>query len=64
MLDDSWQVVAIHHGYKKVDPALYDKEAGKSEMVKYHNEGIVISDIIVHIPMVIQQEISIAQGWT
>ena len=26
VLDDSWQVVAIHHGYKKVDPALYDKQ--------------------------------------
>ena len=63
VLDDSWQVVAIHHGYKKVDPALYDKEAGKSEVVKYHNEGIVISDILSDLPAVIQHEISTAQGW-
>ena len=63
VFDDSWQVVAMHHGYKKVDPALYDKEAGKSELVKYHNEGIVINDIFSDMPTVIQQEISSAQGW-
>lgn len=63
VLDDSWQVIAIHHGYKKVDPALYNKEAGKSELVKYHNEGIVINDILSDMPTVIQQEISTAQGW-
>jgi Trypsin-like peptidase domain len=64
VLDDRWQVVAIHHGYKKVDPAFYDKEAGKSEVVKYHNEGIVISDILSDLPAIIQHEISTAQGWT
>jgi len=64
VLDDSWQVVAMHHGYKQVDPSLYDKEAGKSGVVKYHNEGIVISDILSDMSTVIRQEISVAQGWT
>jgi hypothetical protein len=63
VLDDSWQVVAMHHGYKKVDPALYKEEAGKSELVKYHNEGIVINSILADMPRVIRQEISAAQGW-
>jgi V8-like Glu-specific endopeptidase len=63
VLDDSWQVVAMHHGYKKVDPALYQEEAGKSEVVKYHNEGIVVNDILGDVPAVIQQEIGHAQGW-
>ena len=64
VLDDTWQVVAMHHGYKKVDPAPYQQEAGKNEVVKYHNEGIVINDILHDMPTGIQQEISIAQGWT
>lgn len=64
VLDDTWQVVAMHHGYKKVDPAPYQQEAGKHEVVKYHNEGIVINDILHDMPTGIQQEISIAQGWT
>jgi V8-like Glu-specific endopeptidase len=63
VLDDSWQVVAMHHGYKKVNPALYDKEAGKNEIVKYHNEGIVINDILADMPPAIRQEISTAQDW-
>jgi hypothetical protein len=64
VLDDSWQVVAMHHGYKKVDPALYQEEAGKSDVVKYHNEGIVISDIVGDLSTDIREEISNAQGWT
>ena len=64
VLDDSWQVVAMHHGYKKVDPTLYQEEAGKNNVVKYHNEGIVISDILGDLPTVIRQEIRSAQGWT
>lgn len=64
VLDDNWQVVAMHHGYKKVTPSLDRKEAGTSEVVKYHNEGIVINDILTDMSAVIQQEISTAQGWT
>ena len=63
VLDDSWQVVAMHHGYKKVDPELYKEEAWKGELVKYHNEGIVINDILHDMPTAMQQEISNAQGW-
>lgn len=50
VLDDSWQVVAMHRGFKKVNPGLYQAEAGKTELVKYHNEGIVISDILLDLP--------------
>jgi hypothetical protein len=63
VLDDNWQVVAMHHGYKKVEPALYKEETGKSEVVKYHNEGIIISDILIDMPNAINQEISAAQAW-
>ena len=63
VLDDSWQVVAMHHGFKKVDPGLYKGEAGKSEVVKYHNEGIVIHDILDHLPTAAQQEVKDAQEW-
>jgi hypothetical protein len=63
VLDDNWQVVALHRGSKKVDPELYKGEAGKSEVVKFHNEGIVIHDILGHLPAAVQQEIKNAQGW-
>jgi Trypsin-like peptidase domain len=63
VLDDSWQAVAMHRGYKKVDPGLYQAEAGKSELVKYHNEGIIISDILLDLPAAVRREIQDAQGW-
>ena len=63
VLNDSWQVVAMHKGYKKVDPGLFQAETGKSEVVKYHNEGIVITDILRRLPAVIRDEINNAQGW-
>ena len=63
MLNDNWQVVALHHGYKKVDPGLYQDENGKTGPVKYHNEGIVISYILDHMPTAVRDEIGDAQGW-
>ena len=64
VLNDTWQVVAMHHGYKRVGHSLYGKEDGKTELIKYHNEGIVINDILSDMPTAIRQEISTAQGWT
>jgi S1-C subfamily serine protease len=63
VLNDSWQVVAMHKGYKKVDPGLFEAETGKSEVVKYHNEGIVITDILRRLPAVVRDEINNAQDW-
>lgn len=63
VLNDSWQVVAMHHGYKKVDPGLYNAENGESGLVKFHNDGTFISDILHHLPSQIRQEIYIAQRW-
>ncbi|MFC9356443.1 trypsin-like serine peptidase [Rhodococcus sp. NPDC057014] len=63
VLDDNWQAVALHRGFKRVNPDLYKGEAGKSEIVKFHNEGIVIHDILAHLPRTVLQEIKDAQGW-
>lgn len=68
VLDDSWQVVAMHRGFKKVNPDLFKAdlikvEAGENQLVKFHNEGIIISDIILHMPHAIRQEIHDVQGW-
>ncbi len=63
VLDDSWQVVALHHGFKEVRPELYKGEAGMSGVVKYHNEGIAMQDILDHLPAVAREEIARAQGW-
>lgn len=57
VLNDSWEVVAMHRGYKKVNPGLYEVEARKNDLVKYHNEGIFISDILPRLPTAIKQEI-------
>jgi endonuclease G, mitochondrial len=63
VLNDNWQVVALHHGYKKVDPGLYQDENGKTGLVKYHNEGILLSYILDHLPTAVRDEIGDAQGW-
>ena len=63
VFDDNWQAVALHRGYKPVNPDLYKGEAGKSEIVKYHNEGIVINDILAQLPQTVLQEIKHAQEW-
>jgi hypothetical protein len=60
--DGSWQVVVIHHGYKKLDPGQLKDETGKSQVVKYHNEGIVVDEILRDKPAAIRQEIVNAQG--
>jgi V8-like Glu-specific endopeptidase len=63
VLDDNWQAVGLHRGFKKVNPDLYKGEAGKSEIVKFHNEGIVIHDILAQLPHTVLEEIKHAQGW-
>jgi hypothetical protein len=61
--DDNWQAVALHRGFKKVNADLYKGEAGKSEIVKFYNEGVVIHDILARLPQPVLQEIKDAQGW-
>jgi V8-like Glu-specific endopeptidase len=63
VLDDNWQVVAMHRGAKEVNPQLYKGEAGKSDVVKYHNEGIGIHEILSGLPDAPRKEIEAAQGW-
>jgi hypothetical protein len=63
VLDDNWQAVGLHRGFKKVNPDLYKGEAGQSEIVKFHNEGIVIHDILAQLPVTVLEEIKDAQGW-
>ena len=44
-------------------PEVYQEKVGKSEVVKYHNEGIVINDSLHDMPRGVQKEIGNAQGW-
>lgn len=64
VLDDSWQVVALHHGAQKIDPALYQAEPGMSGIVKFHNQGVDIHAILKDLAPAIAGEIARAQGWT
>jgi V8-like Glu-specific endopeptidase len=63
VLDDKWQVLAMHHGARRVDPKLYQGDAGMSGVVKFHNEGTAIQDILDHLPGAARDEIRQAQGW-
>jgi V8-like Glu-specific endopeptidase len=64
VLDDDWQVVALHHGAQKVDPQLYQGEPGVEGIVKYHNQGIAIQAILGDLPQTDADAIRHAQGWT
>jgi endonuclease G len=64
VLDDNWQVIALHHGARKVNPQLYDKEPGVRGIVKFHNQGIDIQAIIADLPAEAAREIRAAQGWS
>lgn len=64
VLDDNWQVVALHHGSQKVEPEMYEKEAGAKGIAKFHNQGIDIFAIMADLPSPIAQEIRAAQGWS
>jgi endonuclease G len=63
VLDDKWQVVAMHHGYQPVDPKLYPADAGLSGVAKFHNEGTAIQDILDDLPAAARDEVRQAQGW-
>jgi hypothetical protein len=63
VLDDTWQVVALHHGYQPVRPELYKGEAGTGGTVKFHNEGTAIPEILAHVPAAARDEIARAQSW-
>ena len=64
VLDDDWQVVALHHGAQKVDPQLYEGEPGVQGVVKFHNQGIDIQTILSDLPQADADEIKHAQSWT
>ena len=63
VLNDNWQVVAMHRGFKTINPDAYPSEDGsKQQVAKYHNEGIAIHDILAHLPEGSRKEIEAAQG--
>jgi V8-like Glu-specific endopeptidase len=61
VLDDHWEVVAMHRGSKEVNPKSYKGEASKTGVVKFHNEGIAIHEIVDNLPAKEKQEIQKAQ---
>jgi hypothetical protein len=61
VLDDNWRVVAMHRGANPVKPEAHPNEAGKSEVAKFHNEGIVIHEILRRLPADARAEIEAAQ---
>ncbi|GIJ43622.1 serine protease [Virgisporangium aliadipatigenens] len=63
VLDDNWQAVAVHRGFKAVDPKYYAGEADRRDVAKYHNEGVLLADILDDLPPAVFQEIAAAQGW-
>jgi endonuclease G len=62
VLNDNWQVVAMHHGAKEVSPEAYKGEDGKKQVAKFHNEGIAIHAILADLPQEVRQEIELAQS--
>jgi endonuclease G len=64
VMDDDWQVVALHHGARKVAPGSYKGEPGVEGIVKYHNQGIDILAIVADLPAAARGEIATAHGWT
>ena len=63
VLDDNWQVAAMHHGGREVDPQLMQGEPGLQKVVKFNNQGIAIHDILNDLPQAERSEIRHAQGW-
>jgi len=62
VLNDAWQVVAMHRGAKQIDPNAYQSEDGNKQVVKYHNEGIIIDEILPRLPEDVRREIEVTQG--
>jgi endonuclease G, mitochondrial len=66
VLDDAWQVLALHHAATRVSPQKYDmamQGMSTEEVVIYHNEGITIHSILDDLPTEVKQEIAKSQGW-
>jgi endonuclease G, mitochondrial len=63
VFDDRWTVVAMHHAYCPVPPALYQDASGRQDKVKYHNQGIVMAAIMAHLPPAARDRIAASQGW-
>ncbi|MEU7908517.1 serine protease [Actinoplanes sp. NPDC049118] len=63
VFDDAWQVVAMHRRFRPVDPAPYAHEDGGRRLVKFHNEGILVADILTDLPGELRSEIEDGQGW-
>jgi endonuclease G len=61
VLNDNWNVVAMHRGYKEVNPAAYGGLDGARQIVKFHNEGIDIGHILADLPQQVRTEIETAQ---
>jgi V8-like Glu-specific endopeptidase len=59
VLNDSWQVIAMHRGAVKVNPQAYRGEDGRTQVAKFHNEGVAIHDILAHLPPDARAEIGI-----
>ncbi len=57
VFDDNWKVVALHHAAVKVPESQY-----KGEVIKYNNQGILITAILDNLPSQIRDEIRAAQG--
>jgi V8-like Glu-specific endopeptidase len=64
VLDDNWQVVALHHGAQKIDPHIYTADPGVQGIAKFHNQGIDIHAIMDDLPKEVAKEIRAAQGWS
>lgn len=63
VFDDRWQVIAMHRGHRRVDPSMFEGEPATDGIVKFHNEGILLADILDDLPPAVLTEIQLAQRW-
>ena len=59
VLDDTWQVVAMHHAHQEVKGKTF-----KGEDIQYHNQGVLLHSILGHLPGEVRREIETARGGT
>jgi hypothetical protein len=59
VLDDRWNVVALHHASVEIPKEVY-----RGEVVKYNNQGVAIHAILGDLPKTVRDEIENAQGWS
>ena len=57
VLNDDWQVIALHRASVAVPEEQY-----RGEVIKYNNEGVCIGGILEDLPSPIRQDISAAQA--